>query len=225
MKIVDLLVLNHYGTKKACRKLIKKGHVAFNGTILTEDQDYREGAVTVDGIVIDVHPLKYVVLNKPDGYVCDAKSTLYKSVDELVPHLHYVGRLDHNTTGLLLLTNDLKLRKKLTLPAYHIPKVYAFTCLRPLSEKDLAYAKEGILIDHNVKCRPAIISLEDATHGTIQVTEGKFHEIRKMFLSLDNEIVTLKRIRFGPITLGDLEEGQSRPLTDREVQALKESVL
>jgi 16S rRNA pseudouridine516 synthase len=225
MKIVDLLVLNHYGTKKACRKLIKKGCVSLDGRILSEDLIYTSGNVCVNGVLIDTHPLKYIMLNKPDGYVCDAKATNYKSVDELVSGLSYVGRLDHNTTGLLLLTNDFKLRKKLTLPSYHIVKVYAFSCAKPLSSLDVEKAKDGICIDHNVKCRPALIVLQDATHGTIRVTEGKYHEIRKMFLSLDNEIITLKRIAFGPLRLGDLKEGDSRPLEEKEIKALRECVL
>lgn len=226
MKASEILILNKQGTKKQVKKAIKAGNVIYNGQTLAEDIEVEEGLLTCEGHVMDLHPLKYYMLNKPTGYICDAKSTKYIPVDTLLPakQLHYVGRLDQNTTGLLLVTNDLKLRKKLILPSYHVEKTYAFSCLYPLTQEDLNFFEEGIIIDHQVRCQSAQVILSDATHGTITIHEGKYHEIRKMFLSLDNQIVTLKRIAFGPLSLGFLPEGDYRPLTQEEIMALKEVV-
>lgn len=134
--------------------------------------------------------------------------------------LHYVGRLDRDTTGLIILTNDLKLRKRLTLPEFQIERAYYFTCLKPLT--DLSPFEKGIIIDKNIKCLPAMISMINEKEGYITLTEGRYHEIKKMFLSLDNKITSLHRFMYGGITLGSLKKGEYRLLKDQEVNHLKE---
>lgn len=226
MKVSEILILNKQGTKKQVKKRLKNKEVVYNGHILSEDIEITTGILACQGQLMDLQPLKYLILNKPLGYECTAQSRLYHSVEELLPikHLHYVGRLDQNTSGLLLVTNDLKLRKKLILPVYHVAKTYAFTCLHPLSLQDLECFKQGIVINGSERCASAQVVLEDVNHGLITLHEGKYHEIRKMFLSLNNKIMTLKRIRFGPLELGKLKEGEVRFLTQEEIKMLKRCV-
>ena len=118
------------------------------------------------------------------------------------------------------MTNDLKLRKRLTLPKFHIPRTYAFTCLYPL--KDITPFKKGIIIDGDVKCLPAIVEMKSEYEGIITLEEGRYHEIKKMFLSLNNKITSLHRIMYGDITLGDLPSGSYRTLTEEEINHLKD---
>ena len=118
------------------------------------------------------------------------------------------------------MTNDLKLRKRLTLPEFHIPRTYAFTCLYPLL--DTTPFKEGIIIDGDVKCLPAIVEMISENEGTITLKEGRYHEIKKMFLSLNNKITSLHRIMYGDISLGDLSSGSYRTLTQEEITHLKD---
>jgi 16S rRNA pseudouridine516 synthase len=137
--------------------------------------------------------------------------------------LHIVGRLDRDTTGLLLLTNDIKLRKRLTLPLYHIEKTYQFTCLHPLTKEEVDKANEGVVIDDNHLCE-CFIQMKDEKEGYITIHEGRYHEVKKIFLSLNNKILSLKRISFGHLELGHLQEGEYRHLSDDEIATLRESV-
>lgn len=157
MKVSEILVLNKQGTKKQVKKKPKNKEVLYNDQILSEDCDIDSGTLVCQGQVMDLHPLKYLMLHKPLGYECSKVSTLYHSIEELLPikDLHYVVHLDQNTTGLLLVTNDLKLRKKLLLPIYHVSKTYRFSCIRPLSVEDLASFAQGIIINGHERCAPA----------------------------------------------------------------------
>lgn len=223
MKLSDILILNKLGTRKQVKKLIKKQMIRVNDVITREDREIDDETVRYKSRILDTHPLKYIILNKPVGYVCDATSA--QSVDQLIPEsLSYVGRLDRDTSGLLLLTNDYKLRKKLILPDFHIPKTYYFTCRDPLIKNQMEMFKQGIIIDGHVRCRPARIKMISETAGELTIDEGKYHEIRKMFMSLNNEIITLKRIRFASLSLDGLEEGVYRHLSEEEISSLKEAV-
>ena len=221
MRLIEILILNHLGTKKQVKKLLKKGHIMIDGEIVYEDCEIHDEQVYYDTALLDNHPLKYYVIHKPAGYVCANQDKKDPCLISLLPDedLHYVGRLDRDTTGLVILTNDLKLRKRLTLPQFSIPRSYSFTCALPLT--DLSPFKEGIVIDGHVKCRPALVKMEDTQKGIITLEEGKYHEIKKMFLSLNNRILSLHRIMYGGIELGDLRYGSYRPLTEDEIDHLK----
>lgn len=223
MKLSDILILNKLGTRKQVKKLIKQQLISIDDVIIFEDQEIKDGVIKYKNQILDTHPLKYIMLNKPVGYVCDAKSA--QSVDQLIPEsLSYVGRLDRDTSGLLLLMNDYKLRKKLMLPQFHIPKTYYFTCRYSLTAEQIKMFGKGIIIDGHVRCHPVKIKMVNETAGELTIDEGKYHEIRKMFMSLDNEIVTLKRIRFAFLSLDGLKTGEYRHLSQTEVSLLKEAV-
>lgn len=222
MTLTEVLILNHLGTKKQVKKLIKQGKILVDGKAVSEDQEINQEEIYYENKQLDNHPLKYYVVNKPSGYVCANKDEKDPCLISLLPDedLHYVGRLDRDTTGLVIMTNDLKLRKRLTLPEFHIPRSYYFTCLKPLI--DLSPFKEGIIIDHDVKCLPADINMMSSHEGIITLVEGRYHEIKKMFLSLDNKITSLHREMYGGIALDHLKTGEYRSLNDQEIKHLKE---
>ena len=125
-------------------------------------------------------------------------------------------RLDRDTTGLLILTNDKSL-KKLLLPQNHVKKTYLVETKEKLKKVDQEVFKRGIIIDQSIQCLPAKLEILDDFHGYVTLEEGKYHQIKKMFLSLKNEVVSLKRISFDEIYLDeDLLEGMSRPLNKEE---------
>ena len=223
MRLIDIFVLNKCGSKKQAKKAIKKGLILVNNHTIEEDIDITDETVIYDSKILDPHPLKYYIIHKPSGYVCANRDPYDPCLISLLPddNLHYVGRLDRDTTGLVIMTNDLKLRKRLTLPEFHIPRTYAFTCLYPL--KDIVAFKEGIIIDGDVKCLPALVEMKSDHEGMITLEEGRYHEIKKMFLSLDNKITSLHRVMYGDISLGDLPSGAYRTLTKEEINHLKDT--
>ena len=158
------------------------------------------------------------MLNKPQGYLCANKDEKEKCVVDLIdyPDCFCLGRLDRDTTGLLILTNDKSL-KKLLLPQNHVKKTYLVETKERLKKEDQEAFKRGIIIDQKIQCLPAKLEIIDDFHGYVTIEEGKYHQIKKMFLSLKNEVVSLKRISFDEILLDEnLSEGMSRPLNKEE---------
>ena len=225
MQLVDLLVLHKIAKKHHAKKLIKEGHMTINGHVITENIEIHNEDVFYDNQRLDSHPLKYYMLNKPSHYLCANKDEHEPCVIDLMPRtdLHMVGRLDRDTTGLLLLTNDLKLRKRLTLPLYQIEKTYYFTCQSPLTKEVIEKTKEGVIIDHDHVCQCHFQMINDY-EGYITIYEGRYHEVKKILRSLNNRILSLKRVSFCHLPLGDLQEGEYRLLTNEEITILRESV-
>ncbi|EMD16877.1 pseudouridine synthase [Eggerthia catenaformis OT 569 = DSM 20559] len=224
MKISEILILNHLGTKKQVRKLIRNGQISSLKEIIREDREAIEQIFYLDR-KLDMKPLKYYLINKPLGYLCSHKSK-EKCLIDLLPdyHLHYVGRLDRATCGLMIMTNDKKLRKKLMLPEFKITRTYYFECLYELSDGDVNRLNYGVIIDKNVMTYPESLTLYTRKKGTLILREGKYHEIRKIFLSLNNQITYLKRIEYGDILLEDLKEGKYRELHKDEIKHLYDLV-
>ena len=220
MKASEILILNGLGTKKQVKKLIKNRLVFLNGRVVEEDQEV-EGSLYYQEQALDMHPLKYIMLHKPTGYLSANKDEYERTITDLLPyrHLSMIGRLDRETSGLMLLTNEKKLAKRLILPEYHIERTYQFTCLKPLTSDDIQSFAEGIVIDGNIKTEKVQLRLASKQSGEITLHEGKYHEIRKMFLSCHNGIKTLHRISYGGIRL-DIPEGSYREITIEEVNQL-----
>lgn len=223
MKLSEILVLNHLGTKKQVKKLIKQGLIYTKTKTIVEDTYINEDIYFQDQ-KLDRYPLKYYMFYKPLGYESSHKSDYYKSIYDLYPYQnhHIIGRLDVNTSGLILFTNDLKLRKKLLLPEFSIERTYVFTSKYPYSDNDIKQVSEGIIINKQDLVYGKIERI-DLQQGYIKIYEGKYHEIRKIFLSLNNEIVSLKRISYAHIPL-DIAEGEYRALTQEEINVLKGQV-
>lgn len=208
----------------------------------------RSGCVTVNGIPVkraDTHidpdadrvvfcgkpvvrrQYVYLLLNKPQGYVSATDDGQAPCVTELVPPEYRrmgvfpCGRLDKYTTGLMLLTNDGPLAHRLLAPKSHVTKSYGFTVERPLSAEDTAALEAGVNIGGYVTA-PCRVTLSAPDTGVISITEGKYHQIKRMMEAVNNRILTLERLTFGPLTLDPaLARGAWRELTDAETEALQ----
>ena len=215
-----ILMYNNLGNTKECKTLIKHGLIQVNGVVET---NYKRKIQEEDVLIyqekkLKSQPFHYLMLNKPKGYLCANKDEKEKCVVDLIDYLDCfcLGRLDRDTTGLLILTNDKSL-KKLLLPQNHVKKTYLVETKEKLKKEDQEVFKRGIIIDKSIQCLTAKLEILDDFHGYVTLEEGKYHQIKKMFLSLKNEVVSLKRISFDEIYLDeDLLEGMSRPLNKEE---------
>ena len=211
---------NNLGNTKECKTLIKHGLIQVNGVVETncKRKIQEEDILIYQGKKLESQPFNYLMLNKPKGYLCANKDEKEKCVVELIDYLDCfcLGRLDRDTTGLLILTNDKSL-KKLLLPQNHVKKTYLVETKERLKKEDQEAFKRGIIIDQRIQCLPAKLEIIDDYHGYVTIEEGKYHQIKKMLLSLKNEVVSLKRISFDEILLDEnLSEGMSRPLNKEE---------
>lgn len=219
-----VLMYNGLGNAKECRTLIKHGEITVNGQPVydvkykTDDNDI----IVFHDRTLNAQPFVYLMMNKPKGYICANHDQKEKCVIDLIDHKECfcLGRLDKNTTGLLILTNDKSL-KKLLLPTKHVPKTYDVELKRPLDEKNVISFHKGVIIDRNVRCLPAQLKICDRYHCQVTIEEGKYHQIKKMFLSVGNEVLSLKRVSFGPLFLDEsLKNGEVRNLCKQEIQDL-----
>ena len=213
-------------SRRKAEDLIRAGRVFVNGRVAAElgaRIDPRTDRVTVDGqIVRPPEKLIYIALNKPRGYVCSCRHPGKDIVLDLVnvpERIYPVGRLDKDSTGLLLLTNDGRMHLKLSHPSFDHEKEYDVLVARPLSDGALRRMAEGMPI-LNTRTRPAEVRRLGERRFRIVLKEGRNRQIRRMVSRLGNEVVDLKRIRVAHIRLGRLAEGAWRYLTDAETQAL-----
>ena len=208
----------------------------------------RAGGITVDGVTVkraDLHidpetsvvtylgervvykKFTYIMLNKPEGYISATDDPRERTVLELLDErsrrlgLFPAGRLDKNTLGLLILTNDGALCHRLLSPKNHVEKTYFFRSGRDVTEEDRQRLESGVILDGELT-KPARVALDDSRSGRITVTEGKFHQIKRMLEAVCNKIVFLERIEFAGIPLDpSLGRGEWRELTDYEISRLR----
>lgn len=209
-------------------KAIRSGRIQVDGTIIKDPSKHitETAQVLCDGKAVIWSKYQYIMLNKPQGYV-SATEDKGRTVMDLVPPacvrlgMFPCGRLDIDTTGLLLITNDGPGAHNWLSPRHHVAKTYRFTCAQPLSEDARARMETGLELG-DFTSQPAQVLLQDPQRGEITIVEGKFHQIKRMFHAVDNEITSLQRIRFGPLELDEtLEPGQWRYLTEEEIRALQ----
>lgn len=227
MRINKFLSENGVASRRAADKMIEDGRVEINGRTATlgENVEYTD-VVKVDGNTVG-HDTKlvYYVMNKPKGYVCTVKDDKgRKTVMDLLPagagKVVPVGRLDYDTEGLLILTNDGALTYRLTNPKSEIPKTYAAKIEGGVTEAQLNRIRPGIEIDGRMtkKCKIKIVETnKDYTKIHITLTEGRNREIRKMFEAIGKNVEFLKRIKIGEFELHGLDRGQVRKLTQEEI--------
>ena len=241
MRLDKLLAHSGFGTRKEVKELIKKGFVCVNGQVEKKDKaqvNPEVDLVEVDGEKIEYQEFVYYMLNKPAGYVSATEDNLYPTVVELIDEyyrddLFPVGRLDLDTEGLLLMTNDGVLAHQLLSPKKHCPKVYQAKIKGIVDEKDVETFQNGVVIDGEYQCQSAILKIQHIDEAMktseIEVTiyEGKFHQVKKMFLAVGKEVTYLKRICMKNLVLdSSLALGEYRRLTDEELDRLKnDSVL
>lgn len=217
------------GSRSEVKALIRKGKVSVNGTVIRDvsfavtDSD----EVRVNGIVTDTSEFVYLMLNKPCGFVsttdADEENVLSFVPSELFRKgMFPVGRLDKDTSGLIFLTNDGAFSHMLTSPSRHVEKEYIATLERPLDEICFEFFAEGMTLKDGFTTRPAKLDRLGEKKARVVISEGKYHQVRRMFACCGNRVETLKRVRIGGVELDPtLEEGEVRKLTDEELDLLK----
>lgn len=230
MRINKFLAESGVASRRKSDQLILEGVVTINGKIAKLGDEVNPGdSVKVNGKLINVvNKYDYYIMNKPKGYVTTVSDDKgRKTVMDLLPNnakrLFPVGRLDYDSEGLLILTNDGDLTFKLTHPRNEIPKTYLVKTEKPVSESDLSKLRAGVVIDGVKTKKPKIKLLDSNGEGSrlnVTITEGRNREIRKMFESINNHVDFLKRISIGDLTVSGLNRGDVRKLTEREIYYL-----
>ena len=229
MERLDKILSNSgLGTRKEVKKFIKYGAVKVDGKIATSadmkvDPDSCE--ITVNGEKLVYKEFIYLMLNKPDGYVSATEDNVYPTVTELVPeeYMHYnifpVGRLDVDTEGLLILTNDGKFAHNVTSPKKHIAKKYFVIPEHPITEDDKKAFEAGMDLGDFTAMPAKLEECDGGCYATI--FEGKFHQVKRMFEKINNSVTYLKRVRIGSLELDDkLNIGEMKELTEGEIEKL-----
>ena len=217
-------------SRREADKLIEAGEIKVNGEVITElgYKVSRKDVVTYNGKKLKQEKLVYVLLNKPKNFITtvddpDERRTVMQLVDNAADERIYpVGRLDRNTTGLLLLTNDGELAKKLTHPSHNIKKIYQVDLDKPLTEEDFEKIKEGITLeDGPAKVDEIAILSEDRSIVGLEIHIGRNRIVRRIFEHLGYEVVRLDRVMFAGLTKKDLPRGKWRYLSEKELIRLK----
>ena len=228
MRLAKFLAHGGVASRRLAEKIVANGRVTVGGEVVTDPaRDVGDGDdVRVDGSPVGQEPREVWVVNKPSGVVSTAKEpgerpavvSLVRSAARLYP----VGRLDADSTGLLLLTNDGALANLLTHPRYEVPKAYRVRLGRPPADDDLRLLARGVVLEDGPTA-PAEVRRLGEREVEIVLREGRNRQVRRMAEAIGNRVLSLRRVRFGPIELGDLGEGDSRRLSDEEVVALREA--
>lgn len=236
MERLDKILANlGYGSRKEVKALCRKGEVVVDGTQVkdsAEKVDPVNSTIEVKGEKINYRKFIYLMMNKPSGVVSATFDNYDETVIDLLDPEYQVfepfpiGRLDKDTVGLLLITNDGELNHKLIAPKNHVDKVYYAEINKPIDESDIVKFENGITLDDGYLCMPAklevINSNEDGSEVHVTIQEGKFHQVKRMFEAVDKSVVYLRRISFGPLKLDEtVEEGNFRELTEEEIELLK----
>ncbi len=229
MERLDKILSNSgLGTRKEVKKLIKYGTVKIDGKVATSGDiklDPETCEITVNGEKLLYKEFIYLMLNKPDGYVSATEDNFYPTVTELVSeeYLHYnvfpVGRLDVDTEGLLILTNDGKFAHNVTSPKKLIPKKYFVIPETPISDNDKKIFASGMDLG-DFTTMPA--TLEECDGGCyVTIFEGKFHQVKRMFEKINNRVKYLKRVQIGSLLLDkDLNLGETKEISEGEIELL-----
>lgn len=228
MRIDKYLADNSIGTRKEIKGIIKAGRICVNGVTAIDPGMHivpGKDIITMDERVIEYERFHYYMLNKPAGTVSSTREGASVTVvellaDENVKNLSPVGRLDKDTEGLLLLTDDGALLHDLISPSKHVEKEYLVQTEKPVSEADIKKLEEGVDIGDDSPTLPArAYEAEDGLH--LIITEGRFHQVKRMLEAVDNRVIFLKRLRMGGLCLdGSLKPGEYRRLTDEELALL-----
>ena len=219
MKLSQILFSQGFGTRRVCFGMIDAGLVRHEGRVLDdphEDFDTSGLVLTVEGKPWPFHEKALILLHKPAGYECSQKPKHHPSVMTLLPPplrnrgVQPIGRLDEDTTGLLLLTEDGTLIHKLTSPKHHVPKVYEVGCKHPISDEHVERLLAGVVLDDDPQpVKAAACERVSELHLRLTLTEGKYHQVKRMVAAVSNRVETLHRSSFGHLVLPpDLPAGQ-----------------
>ena len=233
MRINKFLAGAGFGSRRKCEDLVREGKVRCNGEVITDlgfSVDEKKDKITVDGKVANVKSsYTYVMLHKPKGVITSMSDEHgRKTVKDLMPdefkNLKPVGRLDYDSEGLLIMTDDGDLAYILTHPSHEITKTYVVRVEGEVKESQLAVMRAGVVIDgvRLSKCKVKIMEkVGNDTKLEVVISEGKNRQVRKMFDAVGLTVVFLKRTKIGDLRLGGLTRGTHRPLTEQEINYLK----
>lgn len=232
MRVDKFLSEMGIATRSESARAAKRGEISVDGIVIKKADihiDPEKNAVCYRGSLVKYEKYIYVMLNKPDGYVSATEDGREKVVTELLPDeirardVFPCGRLDKHTTGLMLITDNGELSHRLLAPKSHVKKRYRYSSKFPLSESDKNRLECGTVLDDGYETKPSEIELDEGRDsGIITLTEGKYHQIKRMFESVGNKITELERISFGPLTLdASLSRGEWRYLTEEEIKMLE----
>lgn len=236
----DMLFTQGFGTRRICSGLVQHGLVELGESRAPCDDPDTEVDGTgmvfwVQGVRWECHERAYLMLHKPAGFECSQKPGAHPSIYTLLPGplrqrgggaaagVQAVGRLDHDTTGLLLLSDDGKFIHRMTSPRHHVPKVYQVGVKHPLDERQLQRLRDGVVLDDDPKpVRAAACRAVGAHHLELTLTEGKYHQVKRMVAAVGNRVEALHRSTIGALDLpAALAPGQWRWLTADEVAELE----
>ena len=230
MERIDKIIATQTNySRKEVKKLILQKRVMINGEIISKSDikvDENNDKIEIDGNKINVKKYIYLILNKPKGYISATEDPKMPTILDLVPeqYLHRnlfpAGRLDKDTTGLMLITDDGEFAHNILAPKKHIKKVYKVEIDIPINEIMINEFENGVILNDGI-CKTAGLEKLDTYIGKVTLTEGRYHQIKRMFGCFGAKVVNLERIAMGNFQLpNDLKQGECRELTEKEIQEI-----
>lgn len=219
-----------FGSRQEIKKHVKAGKIRINDNIVKKPEEKlnsEKDKLYFEGKEVDVEEFETFILYKPAGYVCATKDNVHKTVMELIDskrkNVVPVGRLDLDTEGILILTNDGSLNHRLVSPSSHVDKTYYAVFEGKLDENAVEMTKNGLDIGEGEVSKPAKLEIISDSEILLTIHEGKFHQVKRMVKALGGEVTYLKRVAFGELRLDDLKlnKGESRKITEIEMEMLK----
>lgn len=220
-------------SRSEVKKLVKAGLVRVNGSVVKSSDikcDVNTDEIIVDGVTLNYKKHIYIMLNKPKGVISATEDASQKTVIDLVPPelkragLFPAGRLDGDTTGFVLITDDGDFAHRILSPKNHIMKTYHATLQRELTDEDIVSFRKGLTLGDGTKCLEAYVRMLPGEENVAEVIicEGKYHQVKRMFASLGNKVLGLRRVRMGKLPLDEaLAEGECRELSDIELELIQ----
>ncbi|MGM9985739.1 MAG: pseudouridine synthase [Bacillaceae bacterium] len=236
MRIDKLLANMGFGTRKEVKKILKAGIVKVDGKSVKDAKQHvntEVQEVTVNGEVVEYREFIYLMMNKPQDVISATEDSVHETVIDLLEEEDFifepfpVGRLDKDTEGLLLITNDGALAHQLLSPKKHVPKKYYAIIDGVVTEADVQAFEKGVILDDGYETKPGYLTIlksDEQSEIELVITEGKFHQVKRMFEAVGKTVTYLKRLEMGPLKLDEtLELGEYRELTDEEIDLLKKN--
>lgn len=232
---LDRLLSNSgYGTRREIKQAVRAGAVKVDGATVRDSSmhvDPAASVIEINGEVLNYRQFVYIMMNKPAGVISATFDNRHKTVLDILPEeyghfdLFPVGRLDIDTEGLILLTNDGQLAHELLSPKKHVPKKYYALIEGRVTEEDIQSFRDGIVLDDGYKTLPSVLEIFRAgefSEVEVTICEGKFHQVKRMFSAVGKRVKYLRRLEMGGLRLDEsLKPGDSREMSDEEVALLK----
>ncbi|MGD6855626.1 pseudouridine synthase [Bacillus infantis] len=235
MRIDKVLANLGYGSRKEVKKLLKDGSVTVNDEKIKDAKqhvDPEKDLIRINGETVEYREFIYLMMNKPPGVISATEDNRDETVidlleaEDLIFEPFPVGRLDKDTEGLLLITNDGQLAHRLLSPKKHVPKTYFAVIDQEVTDEDVMAFRKGVILDDGYATKPGelnILKSGERSDIELTITEGKFHQVKRMFEAVGKKVVYLQRLSMGPLQLDEtLELGEYRELTEEELQSLME---